>query len=177
MRRPRPALLPVMAIRPLPRLSPPGGGSCRLVGRPGGAGKPGLIADLVIEALGSERVDLIGGLEVGAVAIVACVCQKSFTIKPTPGFFVRKQPKVHGTKQLIEGIAQGEGIAGKHAVLIEDVMTTGGSVLKAVQAARDEGCAVSKVITVVDRLEGAAENLAKNGVELIALLTSRDFDL
>ena len=136
-----------------------------------------LIADLIVEALGTERVDLIGGLELGAVPIVACVCQKSFSGKPIRGFFVRKEPKAHGTEQRIEGIARGEVLTGKYAVLIEDVTTTGGSVLKAVLAARDAGCSVTKAITVVDRLEGAAENLSNHGVELVALTTARDFGL
>ncbi len=139
-----------------------------------------LISDLIIEALGSERVDLIGGLEMGAVPIVACVCQRTYSAnvsRSIPGFFVRKHRKSHGTRQLFEGIGEGVSLRGKRAVLVDDVTTTGGSVLQAVRAARDQGCIVNKVITVVDRLEGAKENLAQHEIELVPLLTARDFDL
>ena len=136
-----------------------------------------LIADLMLEIIVSDEVDLIGGLEMGAVPIVACVCQKSFGSKSIRGFFVRKQEKEHGTKRLIEGIAGNESLAHKRAVLLDDVTTTGGSVLKAVEAARRDGCIVNQVITVVDRGEGATKNLRDHGVQLIALLTSDDFVL
>ncbi len=136
-----------------------------------------LIAELIVEALAADQVDLIGGLEMGAVPIVACVCQLSHRAKPIAGFFVRKEAKDHGTKRLIEGVPKGQELAGKHAVLVEDVTTTGGSVLAAVGAARDAGCRVSKVVTVLDRLQGAAENLRQHGIELVALLTAADFEL
>ena len=136
-----------------------------------------LIADLILEIIQSGEVDLIGGLEMGAVPIVACVCQKSFGSKSIPGFFVRKREKEHGTRRLIEGIAENETLADKRAVLLDDVTTTGRSVLKAVEAARREGCIVNQVITIVDRREGATENLRQHEVQLIALLTSDDFVL
>lgn len=62
-------------------------------------------------------------------------------------------------------------------MLLEDVTTTGGSVLKAVSAVRDEGASVSSVVTVLDRLEGASEYLKRENVALRAVLTSRDFEL
>lgn len=136
-----------------------------------------LIAELILEALAADRVDLIGGLEMGAVPIVACVCQLSHRARPIAGFFVRKEAKDHGTKRLIEGVPRDQELAGKHAVLVEDVTTTGGSVLAAVGAARDAGCEVSKVVTVVDRLQGAGDNLRTHGIELVALLSAEDFDL
>ncbi|MEE8544181.1 MAG: orotate phosphoribosyltransferase [Alphaproteobacteria bacterium] len=136
-----------------------------------------LIAELILEALAADRVDLIGGLEMGAVPIIACVCQLSHRARPIAGFFVRKEAKDHGTKRLIEGVPRDQELAGKHAVLVEDVTTTGGSVLAAVGAARDAGCRVSKVVTVVDRLQGAGDNLGRHGIELVALLSAEDFDL
>ena len=136
-----------------------------------------LIAELILEMLPLDKVDLIGGLEMGAVPIIACACQNSAATKPISGFFVRKQEKEHGTRRLIEGIAADETLTGKRAVFLDDVTTTGGSVLKAIEAARREGCIVDQVITVVDRLEGAKENLAQHGVQLIALLTADDFAL
>ncbi len=133
-----------------------------------------LIADLILDALEGEDVDFIGGLEVGAVPIVACVSQRSFQAgRPVPAFYVRKKPKEHGTRRAIEGQIR----EGGRVVIVDDVTTSGGSSLKAVEAAREFGCTVVKVITVVDRLEGAAEAFAANGCEFIALLTADEFDL
>jgi len=133
-----------------------------------------LIADLILDALAGEDVDFIGGLEVGAVPIVAGVSQKSFQAgRPVPAFYVRKKPKEHGTRRAIEGQIR----KGGRVVIVDDVTTSGGSSLKAVEAAREFGCTVVKVITVVDRLEGAAEAFAANGCEFVALLTADEFDL
>ncbi len=135
-----------------------------------------IISSLILEALQDEAVDYIGGLEMGAVPLIACVCQMSFPARNIPGFFVRKQIKTHGTQSLIEGVSPAD-LMGKDVVLIDDVTTTGGSVLNSVQAARDAGAKVDIVITVVDRLEGAEENLAEQGVKLIPLLTADAFTL
>ncbi|MEE9301511.1 MAG: orotate phosphoribosyltransferase [Alphaproteobacteria bacterium] len=133
-----------------------------------------LIAELILESLSGEHVDYIGGLEVGAVPIAACVSQKSHqTGRPIPAFYVRKNPKEHGTRKLIEGQIG----KGAHVVLVEDVTTSGDSVLKAVEAARNFGCSVTKVITVLDRQEGAAENLASHDVSFVSLLSADEFDL
>ena len=133
-----------------------------------------LIAELILESLSGDDVDYVGGLEVGAVPIAACVSQKSHQAgRPVPAFYVRKKPKAHGTKKLIEGQIR----EGAHVVLVEDVTTSGGSVLKAVEAAREFGCTVTKVITVVDRQEGAAEKLASHDVSFVSLLSADEFNL
>ena len=134
-----------------------------------------LIAQLILAEFVRIKVDYVGGLEMGAVPLVACVVQQSFPDRPLSGFFVRKQPKEHGTRRLIEGLRHEDSLTDTSVVLLEDVTTTGGSVLKAVSAVREEGAAVSRIVTVVDRLEGAAENLARENVELAAILTARDF--
>lgn len=135
-----------------------------------------LIAELMLEAIGDAPVDLVGGLEMGAVPIAAAVCQKSFPEKPIRGFFVRKQPKDHGTKRLVEGLGDSD-LAGLRAVIVEDVTTTGGSSMKAVKALRDEGVVVDTMLTIVDREEGAEANVAKEGLKLVPLLTASDFTL
>ena len=131
-----------------------------------------LLADEILDILESEDVDYIGGIEVGAIPLVSQVCVKSARrIRPIRAFFVRKQVKDHGTNKLIEGYIK----RGAKVVIFDDVTTTGSSVMKAVNAARSEDCEVLKVITVVDRLEGAAQNLADQGIKLVPLFTKDDF--
>ena len=133
-----------------------------------------LIADLILEKISSDNVDYIGGLEMGAVPIVVGVSLRSHLVgRPIPSFFVRKKVKQHGTQKLIERDLE----PGSQVLMVDDVTTTGGSVMKAVNAVRDVGCVVNKVITVVDREEGAAENLAEQGIELVPLLTASDFNV
>ena len=130
-----------------------------------------LIGTLILEKLKGEKVDLIGGLEMGAVPIAAAVAAVSFAAGwPLPAFFVRKQAKEHGTKSLIEGLKKGDTLKGKRVVILEDVTTTGGSALKAIEAVRAEGAHVVCVITVVDRQEGAAEAFAAAGVPFSGLV-------
>jgi orotate phosphoribosyltransferase len=86
---------------------------------------------------------------------------------------VRSAKKDHGTKKLVEGaehLPEGAGV-----VMVEDVTTTGGSVLGAAQALREAGLKVRLVVTLVDRLEGARENLAEAGIPLISIFTREDF--
>ncbi|MFQ6072981.1 MAG: orotate phosphoribosyltransferase [Methanosarcinales archaeon] len=136
-----------------------------------------LIADAIIEIikLENEEVDYIGGLESGAIPIVAAVCEKSWLMgpRPIPGFFLRKEPKKRGTMKLIEGNLK----KNSKVIILDDVTTKGGSVLNAVNEVRKLGCIVNKVITVVDRLEGAKENLTKNQITLFSLFTKDDFGI
>ncbi|HVY41569.1 MAG TPA: orotate phosphoribosyltransferase [Hyphomicrobiaceae bacterium] len=135
-----------------------------------------LIGALITDAIAPGEADLVGGLEMGAVPIAAAVAAVSFAKgRPLPAFFVRKQAKEHGTRSLIEGLVKGETIEGKRVVIVEDVTTTGGSSMKAVEAVRAEGGSVVRVLTVVDRLEGAAETFAKAGLLFTPLLTVDDF--
>lgn len=133
-----------------------------------------LIADIVAGRPELKGAKAIGGLAMGAVPIVSVVCARSFERgEPIPGFFVRRERKGHGTDKKIDGCDLREG---DRVVLVDDVTTTGGSVMLAINAAREVGCVVDTVITLVDRLEGAKENLRAEGIELVAIFTRDDFD-
>jgi orotate phosphoribosyltransferase len=130
-----------------------------------------LVAELVFDLVKDERdVDAIGGLELGAVPIIVAVCARSWHGRPVAGFVVRKEIKDHGTERKIDGNFKPGGTV----VLFDDVTTKGGSVMQAVRAVRARGARVKTVITLVDRLEGAEENLGKEGIALVALYTTRD---
>ncbi len=83
---------------------------------------------------------------------------------------MRKEKKGHGTDQKIDGSYRPNA----PVILMEDVTTTGASVMQAVNAVRGQGGTVRKIITVVDRLEGAAENLAREGLTLVPIFTTDD---
>jgi orotate phosphoribosyltransferase len=135
-----------------------------------------LLAQLSLEALAQEKLDAIGGLEMGAVPISGAVAALSWiTGKPLPNFFVRKKPKEHGAKLLVEGLTKGETLAGRTVAIVEDVTTTGESALKAAQAAQESGARVAFVLTIVDRQEGATETFAKAGLRFHALFTADEF--
>jgi orotate phosphoribosyltransferase len=135
-----------------------------------------LIGSLILDAVSGQAVDLIGGLEMGAVPIATAVATVSHQRgTPVAAFFVRKQAKEHGTQSLIEGLPKGETLAGKRVVIVEDVTTTGGSALKAAEAVRAAGATIVAVVTVVDRQEGATEAFAAAGIAFTPLLTAADF--
>ncbi|MGZ5897907.1 MAG: orotate phosphoribosyltransferase [Xanthobacteraceae bacterium] len=135
-----------------------------------------LLAELTLEALAADKIDYVGGLEMGAVPIAGAIAQLSFLKgKPIPAIFVRKKPKEHGAKLSVEGLAKGETLAGKRVVVVEDVTTTGGSAMKAVEAVRDAGGEVALVFTMVDREEGATEFFAEHKLPFRALYRADEF--
>jgi len=135
-----------------------------------------LIAQLTIDALAGERIDFIGGLEMGAVPIAGAIAAFSALAgKPLPAFFVRKKPKEHGAKLLVEGLAPGASLQGRRVAVIEDVTTTGGSAMKAADAARDAGAEIALVFTLVDRQEGASEAFAAAKLPFRALFRAEEF--
>ena len=117
-------------------------------------------------------VSAIGGLTMGADPIIgaALAVAGARGLVGLRGFLVRKEAKSHGTAQLIEGPVA----AGDTVIIVDDVATTGGSSLKAVDAAESLGCKVACVIVVLDRLEGAAAAFAARSLEFHSLATIRD---
>ncbi|HEX5957767.1 MAG TPA: orotate phosphoribosyltransferase [Hyphomicrobiaceae bacterium] len=135
-----------------------------------------LIGELVLEVLNDAEIDLVGGLEMGAVPLATTVAAASFAKgRPLPAFFVRKQAKEHGARKLVEGLAPGETLAGKRIAVLEDVTTTGGSASKAIETLKAEGAIIDRIVTVVDRLEGAAETFKKAGFSFTPILTADNF--
>ncbi len=135
-----------------------------------------LIASQVLHTIGDRDVDLVGGLEMGAVPLATAIAQASSqTSRPINAFFVRKAAKQHGTQSLVEGLVEGDTMQGKNIIVIEDVTTTGGSAIKAAKALQAEGANIVSVITVLDRQEGASEAFADAGLPFEAVLTKADF--
>lgn len=135
-----------------------------------------LLAELTLDALQGEKVDYVGGLEMGAVPIAGAIAQLSWMRgKPIPAFFVRKKPKEHGAKLSIEGLAKTESIKGKRVVVVEDVTTTGGSAMKAVESLREAGADIAFVLTMVDREEGAAETFKEAGLVFRSIFRASEF--
>lgn len=134
-----------------------------------------LLGQLIAEALESFEIDMIGGLEIGAVPLATAAAAASFERgKPRPAFFVRKQAKEHGTQNLVDGLGRGETLAGRRVAILEDVTTTGGSSAKAIEAVRAQGATVVIVLTVVDRQEGAAETFDQLGAPFQALIKATE---
>jgi orotate phosphoribosyltransferase len=130
-----------------------------------------LLAELILDVLEELGIRNFGGVAVGAVPLVASVCTRSYGRFPVNTFFVRKETKDHGAERQIDGYLE----PGAEVLIVDDVITTGGSAMLAVEAVRARGCTVSKVLAIVDRQEGGRENLADEGLELISLFTRADF--
>ena len=131
----------------------------------------------LLKVLAGLQVDYIGGLEMGAVPLLSVVSAFSAEDgEPIPSFFVRKAPKAHGTQLKIEGMDDmgGETLAGKRVVLIDDVATSGGSILQAVDEIEAAGGIMTDAIVILDREEGATKRLAARGINLHALFTASD---
>jgi orotate phosphoribosyltransferase len=131
-----------------------------------------LMAELILKEIQGVTADAVGGLEMGAVPLIAPVAMKSPAHgRYLPGFFVRKAVKDHGTQKRVDG----NDIAGKSVVILEDVTTTGGSAMDAVKVVQDAGAKVAMVISILDRGEGAAELYAKAGVPFKSLFKAEEF--
>jgi orotate phosphoribosyltransferase len=135
-----------------------------------------LIADLVVDFMKDHRLTCLGGMVQGAVPIVAAVSARSFLAGyPVQGFFVRKEAKKHGAEELVDGFMTKDG----EVLLVDDVTTTAGSMLETLERMNRAGFTgtVGKALSVIDRQEGATENLAARGITLYPLFTRQDFDI
>jgi orotate phosphoribosyltransferase len=135
-----------------------------------------LLTELTLDALKDDEVDFVGGLEMGAVPLAGAIAQLSW-IKghPIAAIFVRKKPKEYGAKLAVEGLAKDQNLQGKRIVVIEDVTTTGGSAIKAVNEIREAGGNVVLVLTMVDREEGAVEAFKAAGIPFRSLYKASEF--
>ena len=150
----------------------------------------GLVAEAIRDVLKGVDCEAIGGPCIGADPIVGAVLHAMalqrwqlwgshahFSVMTQPkeirGFLVRKEAKDHGKKGLVIGPIQ----AGDRCVVIEDVTTTGGSLLRAVGIVEDLDCKVVHAITIVDRQEGAKDMLSKANIPFTALVTKEDLGI
>lgn len=126
-----------------------------------------LTGNLFMEAVKDMEIDAIGGLTFGADPIsIAASFASSLTDKPFKAFSIRKEKKGHGISKWIEGDIK----PGERVVIVDDVATTGGSTIKAVERAKSEGLDVVAAVVLVDREEGGLQNIEKHVPKTIAIL-------
>lgn len=133
---------------------------------PEGAYLVGKIMAPLFREAGAEAV---GGMTVGADPIASAVALISHLEgSPLPAFIVRAEVKKHGTHKRIEGPLK----PGSRVGIVDDVITSGGSVLRAIEAVEEEGCKVVKVVVLLDRKEGGSDELKRRGYDFASLLIS-----
>ena len=148
----------------------------RITLHPKGAGMIGTaMLNFISGNAGGEGIpDAVGGMAIGADPITASiVTMAGMQDIELSGFMVRKEPKGHGMGRQVEGPVE----AGQNVVIVEDVITSGGSAIKAVEAAREFGLNVLYVLAIIDRLAGGEAAFAEKGLKLHTLTTIRDFGI
>jgi orotate phosphoribosyltransferase len=134
----------------------------------------GLVSEGLLDLLGDVSFQAIGGMSIGADPIIGGVLTAAAARgRDLVGFLVRKEAKGHGTQKYIEGPVQ----PGMKVVIVDDVVTTGGSSLQAADRILEFGCEVVQVVAIIDRLEGGGANFAARNLPLRSLLTVRDFGI
>jgi len=125
------------------------------------------VGKAMFDELTKIGMEAVGGLAVGGYPIVAAVALVSYLeSKPLPSFIIRETPKEHGTKRQIEGHFK----EGSRVAIVDDVITTGGSVIKAIQAVEAANGKVVKVMVIVDRHEGGSDELKNRGYDFEAII-------
>jgi orotate phosphoribosyltransferase len=132
-----------------------------------------LIGEVLYERTRDLSIDALGGLEIGAVPLTtAAVISYHLHGQKMEGFWVRDKAKLHGTRRVVEGNLR----PGSRVIILDDVITTGGSSGKAIKQVREMECEVVRVLALVDRLQGAAEFFRNEGIaDYQAIFTIRDF--
>ncbi len=137
-------------------------------------GPRALVAALAFEAIKDRGIDCIGGMELGAIPLAIAISAHGYAAVPRcewRTFVVRKQAKDHGLGKLIEGAVS----SGDRALIVDDVLTSGASLLRAVEAARDAGLKVDAALVIVDREEQEGRSRVEaEGLTLMSLLTIGD---
>lgn len=132
------------------------------------------VARLAWPLISQLEIDCIGGLEIGAIALATSISDYAYRATPARDwrtFIVRKQPKDHGLGKLIEGVVR----LGDRALIVDDVLTSGGSILKAIAAAREAKLDVRAALVIVDRMEqGGRARVEEQQVKVLSLLTIDD---
>lgn len=133
-----------------------------------------LVCEGLLDLLESVEFSALGGMSIGADPIIGGMLTVAAERgRQLDGFLVRKEPKGHGTQRYIEGPV----LPGAKVVIVDDVVTTGGSSLQAAERAEQFGCEVVQVVGIVDRLQGGAANFAARGYPFKPLLTIEDFGI
>jgi orotate phosphoribosyltransferase len=133
-----------------------------------GAALCGLI---FFQMLAEHKIDAVGGYSIGADPIVAAIAVISHQQgRPLPAFIIRKEEKSHGTRKMIEGNFR----AGMRVALFDDVITSGGSIIKGIKQVEAEGGKVEVVMAVLDRQEGGREAIEAQGVRFLPIFTKKD---
>ncbi len=130
-----------------------------------------VLAQVILAMIEGERIDAVGGMTMGADPIIGAVLAVAdLQGRELAGFICRKEQKQHGTGRQVEGNLQ----PGHRVLMVEDVVTTGGSTLRAMDAVEAAGGEVIRVIAMVDRLAGASEAFEKRGVRFTPIFTVKD---
>ena len=133
-----------------------------------------LVGELMLDAIADQKIDAVAGVELGGCPLASAVSLTS-SLRGTPldAIYVRKEAKDHGSQRLIEGGTRLE--KGARVALLEDVVTTGGSTLKAAEKLKSAGFEIAAVVALVDRLEGGRAAIEAAGYRVTPLYTKSDF--
>jgi orotate phosphoribosyltransferase len=130
-----------------------------------------LVGRAVCQLLLDHGVEAVGGLTLGADSIATAVAIASYaTATPIPAFVVRKEAKQHGLQKWIEG----PDPSGRRVAIVDDVITTGGSVIQAIRRVQEIGCEVIVVVALVDREQGGRERIEELGCRFLSICTISD---
>ena len=136
------------------------------------------IAFYILHFIQEKGLDVkaVGGPAMGAVPLVGAISALSYQAPfycPLDTFYIRNERKEHGTAKLVEGPALQKGLP---VLLVDDVITTGGSILRAAREVREMGCRVETLMGIVDRQEGGRENIENEGFKFYAIVTRNELE-